>query len=141
MNARKTVLVLSAGTMLAASLPTLADPPRWAPAYGYRDRHERAFAVERYRRPVVREVIVARPVVVRQPVYIERPPVVVREQPVYYSEAPAYGAAPVYYSTPARDPALGTLGGALVGAAIGSQVGHGDDRTAAIAVGAVLGGM
>ncbi|OGA02435.1 MAG: hypothetical protein A2W68_19705 [Betaproteobacteria bacterium RIFCSPLOWO2_02_64_14] len=126
MNAKKTVCMLSAGAALAVAIPVFADPPHWAPAHGYRHKHERVVVVERRYRPVVREVIVERPV------YIRRRPVVVYEEPAYYAAPPA--------AVTVRGNVLGTLGGAIIGAAVGSQIGHGDGRTAATAVGAVVGG-
>lgn len=128
MKAKKTICMLSAGAMLAAAVPALADPPYWAPAHGYRHKHQRVVVVERHYRPVVREAVFERPV------YVERRPVVVYEQPAYYAAAPVYVA-------PGSSNMLGTLGGAIVGAAVGNQIGQGNGRTAATAVGAVVGGV
>jgi uncharacterized protein YcfJ len=137
MNARKTILTVAAGTLLAAA-PAFADHPRWAPAYGHRHQHEQVVVVKHQRghRPAVREVVVVRqPVVVRRTVIVERPVYV--ERPVHYGVPHTY-PAPVYA---APDQALRTLGGAIIGAAIGSQIGNGNGRTAATAIGAVVGGV
>jgi uncharacterized protein YcfJ len=133
MSTKKIFCMLSAGTLLAAAAPAFADPPRWAPAHGYR-HHPQQVVVKHHHRPVVREVIVRQTVVVERPVYVHRPAIVVHQPPAYYGGRAVYAA-------PAYDPALATLGGAIIGAAIGSQIGRGDGRTAAIAVGAVLGGV
>jgi uncharacterized protein YcfJ len=138
MNASKTVLTLAAGTLFAAA-PAYADPPRWAPAHGYHSKHERVVVKHRRdHRPVVREVVVVRqPVVVKRTVVVERP--VYIQRPVYYA-APPVRPAPVYVGH-THDNVAGTLGGAIIGAAIGSQIGHGDSRAATTAIGAVIGGV
>jgi len=140
MFARKSIYALTAGTLLAASVPAFADHGHWDRDYEY--GHGRAPAIE-YRypsRPVVVERRVERRVVER-PVYVGRPVYVERPAPVY---PPVYGPAPVYHPPvygPARGPnVLGTAAGAIVGAAIGSQVGYGHERAATTAVGAVIGG-
>jgi uncharacterized protein YcfJ len=138
MNARKTILTLAAGTLLAAA-PAFADPPRWAPAHGSRHNPERVVVVKQRHdhRPAVRQVVVVRePVIVRRTVVVERPVYV--QRPVYYGAPPVH-AAPIY-AGPAHDNVLATLGGAIIGAAIGSQIGHGEGRAAATAIGAVVGG-
>ena len=129
MFARKSIYALTAGTLLAASVPAFADHGHWDRDYEY--GHGRAPAIE-YRYPA-RPVVVERRVerrVVERPVYVGRPVYVERPAPVY---PPVYG--------PARGPnVLGTAAGAIVGAAIGSQVGYGHERAATTAVGAVIGG-
>jgi uncharacterized protein YcfJ len=137
MLAKKALCTLAVGALFAAASPAFADPPRWAPAHGYR-AHERPFVVERHyhHQPVVREVIVRRPVVMQRTVVVERPVYV--ERPIYYSE-PVY-AQPVY-GAPAPSSVLGTIGGAIIGAAVGNQIGDGNGRAAATAIGAVVGGM
>ena len=137
MLAKRSLCTLAVGALFAAATPAFADPPRWAPAHGYR-AHERQEIENRHyhHHPVVREVIVRRPVVVQRTVVVERPIYV--ERPVYYSE-PAY--APPVYDAPAPSSVLGTLGGAIIGAAVGNQIGKGNGRTAAIAIGAVVGGV
>lgn len=129
MLTKKTLSTLAVGALFAAATPAFADPPRWAPAHGYRG-HERQVFVERhhFHQPAVREVIVRRPVVVQRTVVVERP--------VYYSE-PAYSSEPVY----APAPNMGTIGGAIIGAALGHQIGKGDGRDAATIAGAVIGGI
>jgi len=135
MNARMTIFTLATGALFAAQ-PAFADHARWAPAHGHRDQHEHVIVVQQLHRPVAREVVVVRqPVVVRRTVIVERP--VYIERPVHHGMPHAY-PAPVYA---APDQALRTLGGAIIGAAIGSQVGHGNDRAAATAIGAVVGGV
>src|SRR3989304_3524537 len=61
------------------------------------------------------------------------------ERPVPYGVPHTY-PAPVY-AAPAPPHVLSTLGGAIIGAAIGSQIGNGNGRTAATAIGAVGGGV
>jgi uncharacterized protein YcfJ len=135
MNARKTVLTLAAGTLLAAA-PAFADHPRFPPAHG--QRHQQVVVVKHRHdhRPAAREVVVVRrPVVVRRTVIVERPVYV--ERPGYYGVPHTY-PAPVYA---APEQVLRTLGGAIIGAAIGSHIGNGNGRTAATAIGAVVGGV
>ena len=137
MLAKKTLGTLAVGAMFAAANPAFADPPRWAPAHGYRAHERQVFVARDYhRQPVVREVIVRRPVVVQRTVVVERPVYVGR--PVHYGQ-PVYTASA--YAAPHPDAVLGTLGGAIIGAAVGNQIGKGDGRTAAIAIGAVVGGV
>jgi uncharacterized protein YcfJ len=132
MLTKKTLSTLAVGALFAAATPAFADPPRWVPAHGHRD-HERQVLVERhhFHQPVVREVVVRRPVVVQRTVVVERP--------VYYGE-PAYSSEPVYAAS-VPGPALGTIGGAIIGGALGHQIGKGDGRDAATIVGAVIGGI
>lgn len=143
MFARKTIYALTAGTMIAASLPAFADHGRWDRGYEPRREHERVIE-HRYpaRPPMVVERRVERRVVER-PVYVDRPVYVGSPGPVYppvYEPAPAY-YPPVYEPAPVRGVnVLGTAAGAIVGAAIGSQIGYGHDRAATTAVGAVIGG-
>lgn len=141
MNARMTILTLAAGTLFAAA-PAFADHPRWAHGHGY--RYEQTAVVHQHYRPAVREVVVVRqPVVVRRTVIVDRPVYV--ERPVYVGRPVHYGVPHAYpapvYAAPAPDQVLRTLGGAIIGAAIGSQIGHGNDRAAATAIGAVVGGV
>ena len=60
--------------------------------------------------------------------------VVVHQAPVYYGPEPVYAGY-------GGNNALSTFGGAVIGAAIGSQIGRGSGNTAAIAIGAVVGGI
>jgi len=84
MKARKIVLALAAGTTLLAAAPAFADPPRWAPAHGWRAQHYRPHHY--YPAPAY--------------VYYPARPVVVAPPPVYYAPPPVYYApppAPAYY--------------------------------------------
>jgi uncharacterized protein YcfJ len=129
MNAKKILCLLSAGTMLTTAAPAFADPHRWEPRHEFRHAHQQVVVVERYYQAPVRRVIVERPV------YFERRPVVVVHQsPVYYGPEPVYAGY-------GGNNALSTFGGAVIGAAIGSQIGRGSGNTAAIAIGAVVGGI
>jgi hypothetical protein len=65
---------------LAASAPVLANPPHWAPAYGWRDHH----------RPVVRYYPVAPRYVPIAPRYVYAPPVIYRPVPVAPRPAPTF---------------------------------------------------
>ena len=149
MNARKTVTLLSAAAALAAA----------APAYAYRTADEswrlRTFEPRRVavaHRPVVvqRTVVVRRPAIVR-PVLVARPAYSSYYRPAYfgghrtYSNYWGYGAYPHYYSTPGyrvhHDSAVTTIGGALIGGLIGSQVTHGHDQAAGAIFGALIGGL
>ena len=114
MNATRTACILSAGIMLAATMPAFAQSPEPRGARSFRDRHPQSAVVQqrqfrpaardtRVRRPVFVEprVFVRRPgarqVVVDPPVYIQ-PPFVVYDRPVYHSE-------PAYYAVAAPAPA------------------------------------
>jgi uncharacterized protein YcfJ len=141
MFAKKTLSILTVGALFAAAAPAMADPPRFAPAHGYR-AHERAVVTKHYhRQAVARELIVHRPVV-RRTVVVERP-VYVAPRRAYHGHpryhAPVH-AAPAHHGGP-HDSALGTIGGAVIGAVIGSQVGTPENRPLATAVGAVLGAV
>ena len=143
MLAKRTIHALAAGTLIAASsMPAFAESDRWDREPARRYEHSRS--VE-YGYPRGREVVVERHVerrVVRRPVYTERAIYPARPAPVYHP--PVYEPAPVHYPhghERARGPnVLGVAAGAIVGAAIGSQVGHGPNRAATTAVGAVIGG-
>jgi uncharacterized protein YcfJ len=142
MYAKKTLSILTVGTLFAVAAPAMADPPRFAPAHGYR-AHERTVVTKHYyHQPVVREVIVHRPVV-RRTVVVERPVYVAPRRAHYHGQpsyhAPVY-AAPVHHGH-SHDSALGTVGGAVIGAVIGSQVGTPESRPVATAVGAVIGAV
>ena len=81
MNARKIALAAAAGTALMAAVPAFANPPHWAPAYGWRAKH-------------------AYPHYYRAPAYVYYParPVVIAPPPPYYYAPPApvfYGRIPV----------------------------------------------
>jgi hypothetical protein len=153
MIAKKTIHALAAGTLLAASLPALAESDRGNRDYARRYEHSRSVD---YGYPRTREVVVERRVerrVARRPVYVEREVYPARPAPVYrpraYEPAPVYHP-PVYEPVPVYDPhghgrprgpnVIGAAAGAIVGAAIGSQVGHGPNQRATTAIGAVIGG-
>ena len=114
MLTKKLVLLAGSALTLTTASAAFADHRDYRDGWRHRQYHDRV---------VVRPVYVA-----PRPVYYYEP------APVYYAPAPTYYApAPVYYSGAA------TVGGALAGAIIGNQFGHGDSRVAATAVGAILG--
>jgi hypothetical protein len=153
MLARRTIHAIAAGALLAASLPALAGNDRAERDYPRRSEYSRAVD---HAYPRAREVVVERRVerrVVARPVHAERSVYPVRPAPVYrpraYEPNPVYHPsvrepAPVYYPhghERSRGPnVIGTAAGAIVGAAIGSQVGHGPNRGATTALGAIIGG-
>ena len=142
MFAKRSMYALAGGTLLAASIPALAESDRWDREQTRRYEHSRSVG---HRYPAGREVVVERHGerrIAKRPVYVERPVYSAYPEPVYHP--PVYEPAPVYYPRrhePARGPnVLGTAAGAIVGAAIGSQIGYGHNRAATTAVGAVIGG-
>ena len=40
---KKTLMAIAAATLVLPAAPALADPPHWAPAHGYRDKHDRGY--------------------------------------------------------------------------------------------------
>jgi hypothetical protein len=129
---RLTACVLSAGAALAAA-PAFAQDNHWQRAEGYGNWNHRPAVVEHRRyAPVAR------------PYVLERAPAVHFAQPAYFSQ-PVYSAQPDYYGQPAygavRAVNPGTVIGAAAGALIGSQIGDRHNRTAAAAIGALLGGF
>lgn len=107
---RSTTLILTTLVTLAP-LTGYADPPPWAPAWGYRAKHGHEHYHEReyYR--------------------------------VYYDDAPDYYARAdnaILSGTCNRDLIGGMIGGAA-GGYIGSTIGKGDGKLAATAAGALLG--
>lgn len=142
MFAKKTLSILTVGTVFAVAAPAMADPPRFAPAHGYRAKERVVVTRHVHRAPVVREVIVHRPAV-RRTVVVERP-VYVAPRHRYGHGRPRYHApvhaAPVHHGHD-HDSALGTVGGAVIGAVIGSQVGAPETRPISTAVGAVIGAV
>ena len=88
--------------------------------YGYRDG---------YRHRHHSRVVVVPP----RPVYYSPAPVYYAPAPVYYGPT-YYAPAPVYYG-----PGSATLGGAIVGAAIGNSVAR-HDRAVGTVAGALIGG-
>ena len=158
MSPVKTLNMLAASALLAASLPALADHDRRE--RGHRDWRDRSFE---HRHPA-RRVIVERPVYVERKVVVERPVYV--DRPVYIEQAPVYGPpvyshpgyepvynpgvysapAPVAYPAPSRrrydEPNMvGVAAGAAIGAVLGSQVGDRRSRGATTAIGAAIGGI
>lgn len=134
----KRIAVLTV-TGIIASL-TLTTSSAWA-------HHERHFDygprnIYQYRP----EVVVVPPAVrygyAPPPVYYT-PPQAYAPAPVsYYRPAPSYAPPPAYYGPPNRAYAsLGAIAGAVAGAAIGNTLGQGNDRTAAIAIGSVVGAV
>ncbi len=116
MFAKKLALATTTGLMLSAASTAFADPPYWAPAHGWRAKH-------------IRQVVVVH----HRPHYVARP--VYYASPAYYAPLPAYGT--VYYG----GTGLATVGGAVAGAIIGSQFGHGDGRVASTLIGATVGAV
>ncbi|MFT5181463.1 MAG: surface antigen [Alphaproteobacteria bacterium] len=130
MSVLATALAAALVTMPFAAPAAVADPPRWAPAYGY-DRghghHKYKYKARRHERRYERRREVRRTVYVSRPAhdhYSHR-----RSQQSDVSISPTFGGAIV---------------GALIGGLGGSQIGSGSGRTAAIvggiAAGAVIGG-
>lgn len=79
-----------------AAAPAFADPPHWAPAYGWRAKHHRPHYV--YRAPVVVYPAPAYAYVPPRPVVVAPPP-----RYYYYEPQPAiYGRVPL-----GRDAELG----------------------------------
>ncbi len=113
MKPTKLTLAAVLGASLVAAAPAFADP-----GYGRHDRDWRGH--ENDRRVVV---------VHERPRYVERRVVVVERPAVVYHAVPAYYPAPN----------LGAIGGAIVGAAIGSQFGGGNGKFVSVAAGSVLG--
>ena len=115
MKAMKSVVcVVATGVAVACAVPALARDRNGG---GWRG-HWHQDDVVHYYAPVHRHFHA------RRPVYVVRP------APVNYP-APA----PVVYRN------AGAIGGEVVGAVIGSQLGRGDARIATTAIGAVLGGV
>lgn len=110
---KKSVLLVVLSTLLLPVLESgnaFADPPPWAPAHGYRNKHHQDDDDEGY----------------------ERAPRVVRTQPVYVNP---YG---VDRGTCNRA-TLGQVLGGATGAAVGSTIGRGNGKTAAIIGGTIIG--
>jgi len=149
MSTKKTIIALSAGILVASTVPALADPLRPAWGHGYRDQPRNAVAVERRHRAPVREFVARRPAVQRVVVaprhyvgprpYVARRPVVVHREPAYRPAPHVYRASYGYHDPTGN--AIGAIGGAILGAAIGNQIGQGEDRAATTAIGALIGGM
>lgn len=121
-----------------------------ANAFGYdRDyegRHEHRHR-HRAERVVVHRAYLQPAVVYQLPAQrIYRDRVVYRDRPVYVEAAPAYRDPPPRYpqqtySGPAGDRVVGQAIGAVAGAVIGNQFGHGNGRVISTAAGAVIGSV
>jgi len=110
-------------SIAAASAITLASPAFAHDGYYGHARH--------FFHPGHRVVIVRTPIAVYPGLVYPPAPVYYAPAPVYYAPAPA----PVYYEP---NP-VGTIGGAIAGAAIGGIASHG--RPGAIAAGSVIGAV
>jgi len=97
------------------AMPVPADPPDWAPAHGYRDKHKHHDDDDRYESRGSDGVVVALP----------------------WADS-HHGSGYVRDGRCNRD-ALGAVLGGVVGGVVGSQVGKGDGRTAATVIGTVVG--
>jgi len=75
MDLKKLTLAAAAGTALFAAAPAFANPPNWAPGYGWHAQ--------------------------RHPHYRPRPVVVYAPAPVYYAPVPVYYAPPPRVVVPA----------------------------------------
>ena len=124
MLAKRIICMLSAGAMFAAAVPAFAD-------HNYRDGYRA------YQRAVPARVYhgYGAPAYRHAPVYAHG---YGYGQPAYGAPAYGYGYGPGYQD---RDNAIATVGGAALGAFIGSQVGYGPNQGAAIAAGAIIGGL
>ena len=98
-----------AAAALAVSATAFADPPRWAPAHGYRGDHYGPHYVVR---PAYRHYY--------QPYYRPAPRVVVvqRAVPVY----PAYPAYPAYHAGVDVNTGVGIFVGAVLGGVIAHEL-------------------
>lgn len=122
---RATVAAVTALAMLFGSVAAYADPPNWAPANGWREKHnhhhhddygeggERGDYDDDDDRGG----------------YVVYQPVPVYPQPVYYSDN----------LLRCRGSLAGAAIGGATGAVIGSEIGHGKGKVAVIAGGAILG--
>jgi surface antigen len=114
---RALMSVALVATLAAAPLAqAVADPPRWAPAHGHRDKHGHHKHGNKHRHVHTDVVVVERYVVVEP-----RTRVVTCDRP-----------------TISRDLVGGTLGGAL-GGLIGSRFGQGQGKIVAAVGGTILG--
>ena len=82
MLSKKLAVLAAAGAALALSAPAFADPPHWAPAHGWRAKHQNYHHGHRY------------VVIKHRPYYYAPPPrvVVIRQPAPYY-----YDYGPVIY--------------------------------------------
>jgi surface antigen len=100
-----------AGAVLLSGFPAAADPPPWAPAWGWRAKHARTWSYP-------------------YPAYSYDP-----------SPDAAYGVPFGINLGRCNRTLIGGLLGGAAGAALGSQIGKGDGRTAAVIGGTVLGAL
>ncbi len=115
-------LVVGCAMGMSMAAPAWADPPPWAPAWGYhkQKRHEERREHRHHHR---------------------------RDREREYEHDDDYGRAGVAYSSPyiidghCNREGVGKVVGAVTGAAVGSRIGKGDGRTAATIVGAIVGYM
>ena len=156
MKVKKTVSMLVAAAMLGGAAHVFADsdPFLRSPA---RLAYERQVAQDSgaydggYRGPVYHQPRAYRghpayrgqPVYQARPAYQGHPAYAYHGQPVYeapvYAPQPAYAPAPYYVER--RDNSAAILGGAAIGAVLGSQIGDRHSRPATTAIGAVLGAI
>jgi len=129
MFAKKLVLLTASGFMLSAASAAFADPPHWAPAHGWRAKHQNRHHVARPAYYPERTYYYSRPAYYPQRTYYYEPSY------TYYEPAPAYGYGTVYYG----GSGVATVGGAVAGAIIGNQISDRRHRGVATAAGAVLG--
>ena len=103
MNATRTTCTLSAGIMLAATMPAFAQSPEPRGARNFRDRHPQSAVVQqRQFRPAARDTHVRRPVFVAPRVFVRRPGArqVVVGPPVYMQPPFVVYDRPVFVRRP-----------------------------------------
>jgi len=110
-----------ASLVLSAVMPSpvLADPPPWAPAYGWRAKHKKHYDA---------------------PVYDDSPVYIVQPYPYYVRPQPYAVPFGINLGSCNRDAVGAALGGAA-GAAIGAGVTDRDDRVVGIVAGTVIGAV
>lgn len=126
---RKTILMFAAAMLAIPAAPAAADPPRWAPAHGYRDndRHDYRDRDDRRDRRESRRTYDDRGR------YLE-PRRVSRNDRVWRGDDGRYYCRRDNGTTGLI---IGAAGGALVGRTVDTQ----GDRTVGTVLGAVLGGV
>ena len=131
---RKTALAIaSAAAMLAIpAAPALADPPPWAPAHGYRDKHDN-YRGDYYRTSDRRDYRTSRRVYDDRGYYVE-PRRVSRGDQVWRGNDGRYYCKRDNGTTGLI---IGAAGGALLGRAIDNR----GDRTVGTILGAAIGGL
>ncbi len=108
---------------VANAAPSFADPPPWAPAWGWRAHHEHEHERERHQHGRKHH----------------EPKVVVVEQPRYIV-VPQRGAGSCHRDLVSKE-LVGTVLGGAVGAAGGSQIGKGNGQIASLIAGTIIGGL